>query len=233
MNILIIGGMHGNELLGVELVKLLQASPIKGVDAMIANPEAVISGQRYIETDLNRSFGLQPLQTYETRRVEEMRVMTQSYDLVFDFHNTQTPDNDCAFVGAGCNPLLYDVMRLTNLNHCIEATYDCINKYCLNAISIEISMDSPLNNAMVWYEKIAALSASMVVPDNKITVYQFRRRVTWKEQEQYKLGGWRPFVPLVSTDKQRLNTSGDIVPIFIGSKLTEYYATLLEKTGEI
>ena len=44
MRVLVLGGMHGNELLGVELVRSLQESPIVGVDVRIANQRAVERG---------------------------------------------------------------------------------------------------------------------------------------------------------------------------------------------
>lgn len=41
MKVLIIGGMHGNEPLGIELVNQLQRQPVKNVDVLIANSNAV------------------------------------------------------------------------------------------------------------------------------------------------------------------------------------------------
>lgn len=58
MRILVLGGMHGNERLGIDLVQLLQIKPIAGVDALIANPRAVARNVRFTESDLNRSFGV-------------------------------------------------------------------------------------------------------------------------------------------------------------------------------
>lgn len=232
MNLLIIGGMHGNERLGIELVELLQAKPLQNVDTVIANPEAVQQNCRYIESDLNRSFGITDIETLETRRAAELTMRTKQYDVVLDFHSTQTPGNNCSFVGVGCRPVLYDVIRSVGLGQCVEATYDCINKYCDNTISIEISVEDPFNDSSVWYEKIASLVAGGVLDTTSdLSVYRFRRRVTWDEKALYGFDEWQPFMQLTEADKMKLTISGEIVPIFIGSKLTEYYATLLEKTG--
>jgi hypothetical protein len=62
--------------------------------------------------------------------------------------------------------------------------------------------------------------------------YRFLRRVSWSEQKKLGLSSWRPFEPLSSEDKTHLAVKGHVAPIFIGSRLTEFYATLITKTGE-
>ena len=227
-NILIIGGLHGNETLGLELVKMLKKNPIEGINAIIGNPRAVKVASRFIESDLNRSFGKEFLGTYETKRAEWLKKQTESYDVVLDFHNTQTPRNNCCFVGFGSDKMLYDISMQLGMSECIQADYDCINKFCPNVLSIEISKDDLLDSPERWYEKLKTFSLGK----NKVSrlnVYTFLRRVTWDEKNNYKLSNWQPFKPIAELDKQRLDVSGIIVPIFVGSRLTEYWATLLTK----
>ena len=63
----IVGGIHGNELLGVYLVKKFRKFPQLidrygfRVTTLLANPQAIESRKRYIDTDLNRCFALQDL----------------------------------------------------------------------------------------------------------------------------------------------------------------------------
>ena len=230
-NILVIGGMHGNEKLGIELVKLLKSRPIEGVSAVIANPVAVKNEVRFMETDLNRSFGAKNYTSLEEKRALEIEKMTKSYDLVLDFHNTQTSNNNCTFVGEDCNKDLYQVVSYLGLSECIIATYDCINKYCLNTLSVEISIDDKRDNAGYWYEKIKKLQTVRKLPTKEINKYTFYQRITWRQQQELKLGDWYPFKPVSQQDKQKLNTDKNIVPIFVGSNLTEYYATLVEKVS--
>lgn len=227
MKILVIGGTHGNERLGVELVTLLKRNPIKGVDALIANPRAVAKKVRFTETDLNRSFA--GGESYEQRRAMELRDITAPYDIVLDFHNTQTPDNNCGFVGADCEARLYEALKTFGLRHCIEATtYDCINVFCLNTVSVEISMGDELDDPLYWYELIARFAAGEQMPGTgSLSVYRFLRRVTWEEKAECDSSHWQPFRSLSEEDKRSLKVSGDVVPIFVGSRLTEYYATLL------
>jgi hypothetical protein len=228
MKILVLGGMHGNELLGIRLVEILKKQPIDGVDAEIANPRAVDEGARFTESDLNRSFGDLYLGMYETTRAAELKKQAARYDIVLDFHNTQTANNNCGFVGVGCVPRLYGIAKAVGLSMCVEATYDCMNKYCLNAISIEISMNDPLDSAEVWYEKIAGLAAeTLPVPSSSLQLYKFSRRVSWEEKATFGLGDWQPFVQISKKEAHSLGVKEATVPIFVGSHLTGEYATLL------
>lgn len=229
--ILVIGGMHGNELLGVKLVQLLRQRPLKNVEVLIANPSAVKAGERFIESDLNRSFGADFLGSLETQRAGYLKQVVKPFDVVFDFHNTQTPANNCTFVGVGCQPRLYEAIKQLGFSRCIEATYDCINKYCDNVISIEISVNDPLDDAAYWYGVLKKSARIMQGSSTTkaLEVYRFKRRVTWQQKKELQIKKWQPFEPIASSLKRELGVDGVIVPIFIGSKLTEYYATLLSR----
>lgn len=227
--ILVLGGMHGNEKLGLELIKLLKSRPISNVDALIANPRATELGSRFVETDLNRSFGKSGISTYEERRAQRLRQIVNQYDLVLDFHNTQTSDNNCSFVGVKCNPILYDISKKLGLYNCIEATYDCINKYCPNVLSVEISIGDRLDNAKYWYAKLRTLMSLPAQEGQKLTLYRYWRRVEWDESVSLQREKWEPFQPIPDNVKKQLMATGVVVPIFIASTLTPYYATLLKK----
>lgn len=227
--ILVLGGTHGNERLGIELVALLKKQPIQGVDATLANPKAIKAGKRFVESDLNRSFGASFPGTYESRLAARLAKLTRSYDVVLDFHNTQTPKNNCTFVGVGCDQQLFSAIKQLGLTRCVEATYDCINKYCLNSISVEISVDDELDDATYWYRQIECLASTNLGRSASVDVYRFNKRVTWQEKNKYKINDWQPFEEISSKDKRSLGVSGIIVPIFVGSTLTEFYATLLSR----
>lgn len=64
----IVGGIHGNELLGIYLVKkfrklpqILQRYTDIAIKTLLANPKAIASKRRYIDIDLNRCFDLKDL----------------------------------------------------------------------------------------------------------------------------------------------------------------------------
>lgn len=103
MKILIIGATHGNELLGVKLYeRLLQKrSPLlEHIDFIIGNPRAYVAGQRYIDCDMNRSYGKKGQAYEETRTREIAKYIRQSKpDLVLDMHTTTCKQPICLIVG--------------------------------------------------------------------------------------------------------------------------------------
>lgn len=101
----ITGGTHGNELTGVYLVKKWQQNPDlvtrHGFETLLvhANPEAIRVCRRYIDRDLNRSFGMQDLQHpgdhYEAQRACELNALLgpkgsedPQVDFICDLHST-------------------------------------------------------------------------------------------------------------------------------------------------
>ncbi|XP_012581874.1 PREDICTED: aspartoacylase isoform X2 [Condylura cristata] len=112
----IFGGTHGNELTGVFLVKhwLENGAEIQRtgleVKPFITNPRAVKKCTRYIDCDLNRVFDLENLGKkmsedlpYEVRRAQEINHLfgpkdsEDSYDIIFDLHNT-TSNMGCTLI---------------------------------------------------------------------------------------------------------------------------------------
>lgn len=222
--ILVLGGMHGNEPLGIELVAQLTDRPIDGVDACLANPRAVQSGTRFSEEDLNRVFPGERSGSYERRRAATILTYTKRYGLVLDFHNTQADQPSCGFVGLTYERSLLATAANLGISRVIEAGYDCINKYAPNCLSVEISMRE--SDAARWYERLRSGTSKGA---QELTLYRYLRRVTWDEQPKLEAKSWQPFVEIPVADKKRLSLTGSACPIFIGSTLTPYYATLVEQ----
>ncbi|XP_010609685.1 aspartoacylase isoform X2 [Fukomys damarensis] len=114
--IAIFGGTHGNELTGVFLVQhwLQDGTEIQRtgleVKPFITNPRAVKKCLRYIDCDLNRVFDFENLGKkmsedlpYEVRRAQEINHLfgpknsEDSYDVIFDLHNT-TSNMGCTLI---------------------------------------------------------------------------------------------------------------------------------------
>jgi succinylglutamate desuccinylase len=100
----IVGGTHGNELLGIYLVKkwqefpeLLHRESLECV-TLISNPAAVAINQRYVDRDLNRCFtpndlADENLTSYEDQRAKEIAIHLGSKeqplaDVILDLHTT-------------------------------------------------------------------------------------------------------------------------------------------------
>lgn len=234
MKILVIGGMHGNEPLGIELVKMFQRKQFKNVDALFANKKAIKTNCRFLRQDLNRSFpGNIGSKIYEQKRAAYLVNSCKKYDLVFDFHNTHCPNNDCTFVGKSANKNLYNISAYFGLKKVIVADYDCINKYAPNCISVEISLNSKMINPKVWYERISKLSKIDAIPFNgKVEKYYFVYRITLEDRDRLNLirKNLKAFKPISKRLADRIGVKNPAYPIFIGDKYTPYnFGGLLNK----
>ncbi|MBD2292494.1 aspartoacylase [Anabaena sphaerica FACHB-251] len=117
----IVGGSHGNELIGVYLVKKFQKYPhlIKRANfetlSLLGNPKAIAARRRYIDRDLNRCFTENNLTTditssYEELRAKEiqqiLRPQNQEFvDVIIDLHTTTANMGLCIILG-NMHPLL-------------------------------------------------------------------------------------------------------------------------------
>lgn len=234
MKILVLGGMHGNEPLGLAVVKLFEDRPVKGVDVMYANEEAIKQNVRFTSTDLNRSFpGKTKDADYEATRAAEIMKRVGRYDVVLDFHNTHCPGNDCGFVGNTAKQPLYDVAWVLGIDKVIVADYDCINKYAPNCLSVEISLDSAQNSAELWYERIAMLCRFNVVQTSAaIAKYRFVYRMTLEDKARLDLPNQslKAFQPLPVRLAKEMGLKMPAYPIFIGDGYTPYnYGGVLNK----
>jgi Succinylglutamate desuccinylase / Aspartoacylase family len=234
--ILVIGGIHGNEPLGIELVKKINLYNIPNIDAMFGNLLAIEKNTRFVEQDLNRVFDLPEADSLEKVRVREILKFIKEgcYDLVIDFHNTTTPNNNCTFVGNNCDSILFDVSGYLGLSNVIIADYSCINNNVQNCISIEISLDSKLNNPAIWLDKVIELSNQVKLPQNKsINKFKYVRRITKKEKRLLRLDEWESFNVISNMDKQKfgLGENESYFPIFVNevAYLPNNYAGLLTK----
>lgn len=234
MKTLVIGGLHGNEPLGTELVERLRSRPIGNVDAVIGNELAYRADSRFVKQDLNRSFpGDKESEDYEDRRSAELLEMCAGYDVVLDFHNTYCPDNDCAFVGEPAGAELFRLAGWLALNRVIVADYDCINKFAPNCLSVEISMDSPANSAEIWYRKIQQLAGLEAIGyDGNIELYRFAYRITREDKGRLGLPGrdLKAFQAISEELAAQMGVESPAYPIFIGDGFTPYnYGGLLNR----
>jgi len=235
MKVLVIGGMHGNEQLGLKLVKLFSERPVKNIGTILANELAIVERCRFIKKDLNRSFpGDIKSEEYESRRAAEILQLAIGYDLVLDFHNTTCSGNDCCFLGENANSILYDLVSSLGLKRVIVADYECINKYAPNCLSVEVSVDSELNSSQLWYDMVASLTRKRFAkqkPD--LEKYQFVYRITNEDRDRYDLTklNIKAFQPIDDLLAKKLGVNSPAFPIFINDTYTPYsYGGLLNKS---
>ncbi len=96
MKVVISGGVHGNELIGIYVVKKMQHDFFEtkniSVDFLLANPKAIKLNRRYIDYDLNRAFGKEALtqdsHLYEFERAKVIEQRLKNCDFLIDLHTT-------------------------------------------------------------------------------------------------------------------------------------------------
>lgn len=98
----VVGGTHGDETAGLVLIEKLKHHPIKQgkLYAIVANPEAVKMGKRFIEEDLNRCFGTPPEDNKTSKiagkkklRAEKLKPIYAETDIFLDVHSTILPSD--------------------------------------------------------------------------------------------------------------------------------------------
>jgi pyoverdine/dityrosine biosynthesis protein Dit1 len=136
-------------------------------------------------------------------------------------------------LGERANDNLFSIAGLLGLKRVIVADYDCINKYAANCLSIEISLNSKLNNSEFWYEQIFKLS-KLVSFEKKpnIQKYRFVYRITNEDRDKYKLTDKKliAFKRLDASLAKNLGVASPAYPIFVNDKFTPYnYGGVLNK----
>jgi Succinylglutamate desuccinylase / Aspartoacylase family len=234
--IMVIGGLHGDETLGIDLVNRIRNKPIAGIDAIFGNPMATSVQARYIDRDLNRVFPGKLDGCLEEVRAYQIMQMVAGYDLIIDFHNTTSDDNNCSFVGETFIEDTLQISLFMGLNRIVIADYDCINKYLPNCLSIEISFSSSdLNNADYWYEKLIALSIADIQTQTlaDLQLFKFIDRVHGDTYKQFNFN-FQTFESISRQDKLDLGMSAEleIHAIFVNPNLfAGNYCAVLEKTS--
>lgn len=93
MKIALVGGTHGNEPVGVEVMSLFRLSNTKflnSYECFWGNPKAFEMKKRYVDSDLNRAFGKNAKpKGYEAQRALELeQEIRGQFDFCIDLHTT-------------------------------------------------------------------------------------------------------------------------------------------------
>ena len=119
MRVTISGGVHGNELTGIYIVKKLQhvnhITHNISLDYLLANPKAIAECRRYIDVDLNRSFTQEALRTdshlYEYERAKVIKERLKHSDFLIDLHTT-TANMGITIVLSALEPRALNVAKI-------------------------------------------------------------------------------------------------------------------------
>ena len=132
----IVGGSHGNELIGVYLINKFHKNPDSITRnsfqtlSLLGNPQAIKARTRYIDKDLNRCFIASNLPTeadssYEEIRANEIQNILQietqeSVDAIIDLHTT-TANMGLSIILGNSHPVLLNLAaHLTAINPLVK-----------------------------------------------------------------------------------------------------------------
>lgn len=177
MRILIIGGTHGDERTGVDVVLRLRRNPVVGIDTLIANPRATQRRRRFMETDLNRSFDVQRPRSYEEKRALRVTKILKQYDLVIEFHNTVSRTT-CAIL---TNPKP-TVRQLQTVAHLVldrvvimPPGHSLSGQSPLKTVSLEISATENKFSAQFFVERITSIGCEMETANlHSVATYRYQ-----------------------------------------------------------
>lgn len=131
-NILFITGLHGDE--RIPVFALASA----GIPQIVANPKALSLGKRFIDCDLNSSFGAKG-NSYEVKRAKEMLNLIPQKSTVIDLHTFSAISEsfvvivDKKMIGLACQTGLKHIVLM---EHNIKKGNALINHR--NGISVEV-----------------------------------------------------------------------------------------------
>ena len=212
MRILAIISTHGNELLGPNLLAYMLAKRSKLLEDMefiIANPRAYAKNVRYIESDLNRSYGL-GLDTYESQRAKviEERIRLLKPGLVLDFHTTTTEQPDILITADKDNEVVQRFINSSAVKDvlAVEPLND-ITTVVSNFVAYEVP-NSHLNDDL--YEQICTDIARYLdeeAVDQERTFYKMTGKIL--PEEERNIAGLENFV---------YNDELQAIPAFLGEE---------------
>jgi len=111
---------HGNEVGGIAVVNDIAHKILQGqiktdlnVAFLLGNVEAALANKRFLNSDLNRSFGSVEANDSETRRAKELAKIFLDSAFVVDFHQTQSPA-DSAFLISRFDATSFSIFRETS-----------------------------------------------------------------------------------------------------------------------
>jgi len=137
VKILIVVMQHGNEIFGELVMEHFRETSI---DTVLANPKAHEQGERYIDTDMNRSYKRSGQKGYEEVQADRICKLAKNYDFVFDIHTT-TSDIDFVPIVASLNLRTRLALSLLPCKNVAYMNFDGIEHSLIGNISPSMSLE--------------------------------------------------------------------------------------------
>lgn len=146
VNILVIGCIHGDELIGQRVINELRRLIISRgtLVTVIANMRSIKAGKRFIDKDLNRSFPGNKKGKHEERLAYALFPLIKRADIVLDIHSTTT-DTTSAVILTKVNKSIKQLLSIFNPKRVVvmenKFGKTALSRYCKVGISFEYGKD--------------------------------------------------------------------------------------------
>lgn len=199
MKIALVGGTHGNEPVGIEVMSLFRLSSTKYFNAFACfwgNPKAFELKRRYVDSDLNRAFGKNAKpKGYEAARAKELEnEIRGKFDFCIDLHTT-TSNMGLTAILNNTHPssqkaarfLKYEFPEIKLIEE-DKLDEECVhlNRLCPGSLTIEVG---PVANNVVNAELVLKTHAIV----EKLLNFNFDYEFEEEEVEVYKMLGVEKF----------------------------------------
>ena len=166
--------IHGNEIMPTLALASL------GVPQIVANQRALLRGVRYIERDLNASFGAGG-DSYEEKRARELEKELKEEKLVLDFHTSSCESEPFVIiVDLEMLPLASSmgIARVVYMKNNIKNGHALINHH--RGVSVEVGQHSDPKSFEMTLKIVDRLTKYGVKPE-PTRVYEVYDRITQKD----------------------------------------------------
>lgn len=146
VNILVIGCIHGDELIGRSVINELRRLVVScgTLVTVIANMRAIKAGKRFIDKDLNRSFPGNQKGKNEERLAYVLLPLIKRADIVLDIHSTTT-DTTSAVILTKVNKSIKQLLSIFNPKRVVvmenKVGKTALIGHCKAGISFEYGKD--------------------------------------------------------------------------------------------
>jgi|GEM_PF-1178508 len=194
-----VAGLHGNET--TPYFALCSA----GIPTILGNPRAAFEGKRFIERDLNASFGCHKTQLIEERRAQELLRCIPSNKPVIDFHTFSCESEPFVVIVDRTQIALASMLgikKIVLMSHNIKAGYALINHRV--GVSVEVGMHGSESAWNTTLKVIEALKNG--VPSDTAELHEvygiIEERIS-RSGSEYKNFAHHPdgFIPVLAGEK--------------------------------
>jgi succinylglutamate desuccinylase len=198
LKIYVIACQHGDEVFGLKVLNHLKCYTNKNIVTAIGNPKAVAKKVRFIESDLNRSFGAVTKMTLESQMADQIVLDIDKHnpDFIIDLHTSVVEVNEVAIL-AESNPKVISLSKALGVDYAAVMP-ESINQNTLigqfrdKALSLEFGVGLRSDElAANVAERINKLSSGKLVHQKKtIKVLKINRLIEKREAVEVELANY-------------------------------------------